>query len=100
VENLGKYRGEAQTCFALQSICADATGFVFPSEPMVLYLFNPFPEAGLRHVLESLTQRVRQSPRALYLRYHNPRLEPLLMASSSLKTICGTHQYTLFAAHS
>ena len=46
-ENLSKYRSESQKCFALESICADATEFPFPAEPTVLYLFNPFPEAGL-----------------------------------------------------
>src|ERR1700693_3337466 len=49
-ENLSKYRSESQKCVALESICADATEFHFPAEPTVLYLFNPFPEAGLRCV--------------------------------------------------
>src|SRR5271166_837033 len=29
-ENLSKYHSESQKCFALESICADATEFVFP----------------------------------------------------------------------
>src|ERR1700676_2771797 len=41
-ENIGKYRSESQKCFALESVCADATAFAFPAEPIVLYLFNPF----------------------------------------------------------
>src|SRR6204780_3954760 len=53
-ENLSKYRGESQKCFALESICADACEFAFPLEPMVLYLFNPFRESGLRRVIANL----------------------------------------------
>src|SRR3984893_15884987 len=34
-ENLAKYRGESQKCFALESICGDATEFPFPNEPTV-----------------------------------------------------------------
>src|SRR5580700_2365271 len=36
-DNLNKYRGESQKCFAMESICGDATEFVFPAEPTVLY---------------------------------------------------------------
>src|SRR5207302_10557619 len=53
-ENLSKYRSESQKCFALESVCADATEFPFPAEPMVLFLFNPFPEAGLKRVIANL----------------------------------------------
>ena len=38
--NLSKYRSESQKCFALEAICGDATGFPFPAEPLVLYLFK------------------------------------------------------------
>src|SRR5580692_1239805 len=41
-ENLSHYKSESQQCFALESICADATEFPLPEEPLVLYLFNPF----------------------------------------------------------
>src|ERR1700747_1686179 len=47
-ENLAKYASESQKCSALEAICGDATDFPFPAEPTLLYLFNPFPEAGLR----------------------------------------------------
>jgi hypothetical protein len=42
-ENLRKYRSESQKCFDLESICADATEFSFPVEPMLLYLSIRFP---------------------------------------------------------
>src|SRR5271169_6097318 len=37
-ENLGKYRSESQKCFALESICADATEFPFPGANRLLSL--------------------------------------------------------------
>jgi SAM-dependent methyltransferase len=95
-ENLSKYRGESQKCFALESICADATEFAFPAEPTVLYLFNPFPESGLRRVIANLEESLRQNPRAVYVLYHNPLLEHVL--SATLSKIGGTHQYSIYGS--
>jgi SAM-dependent methyltransferase len=94
-ENLSKYRSELQKCFALESICADATEFPFPTEPTVLYLFNPFPEAGLRRMIANLEQSLRTHPRAVYVLYHNPLLEHVLSDSTALSRVGGTHQYLI-----
>jgi SAM-dependent methyltransferase len=95
-ENLSRYSSESQKCFALESICADATEFPFPDEPMVLYLFNPFPEAGLRRVIANLEQSLREYPRVVYVLYHNPLLEHVLSESTALRKLHATHQYALY----
>ncbi len=95
-ENLSKYRSESQKCFALEAICGDATEFSFPAEPIVLYLFNPFPESGLRRAVANLEQSLRDHPRAVYVLYHNPLLEHVLSESAVLSKIGGTHQYAMY----
>ena len=95
-ENLQKYSSESQKCFALESICADATGFPFSAEPTVLYLFNPFPESGLQRMLANLEQSLRQNPRPVYLLYHNPLLEHVLGESAAFTRMGGTHQYSVY----
>ena len=95
-ENLSKYRSESQKCFALESICGDATEFAFPAEPIMLYLFNPFPEAGLQRVIANLEESLREYPRALYVLYHNPLMEHVLSESTVLKKVGGTHQYAVY----
>jgi hypothetical protein len=95
-ENLGNYKSASQKCFALESICADATHFVFPAEPTILYLFNPFPEQGLRLVIANLEQSLQAHPRPLYLLYYNPLLENVLSQSPMLRRIGGTHQYSIY----
>ncbi len=95
-ENLGKYRSESQKCFTLESICGDATEFVFPAEPMVLYLFNPFPESGLRRMVANLEQSLRTHPRAVFVLYHNPLLEHVLSESCGLRRLHATHQFVLY----
>ena len=97
-ENLAKYRGASQKCFTIESVCADAGEFVFPDEPMVIYLFNPFPETGLRRVLGNLTRSLLQRPRAVYVLYHNPLLEHVLGENGAFNKIGGTHQYRVYAA--
>ncbi len=97
-DNLNKYRSESQKCFVLESVCGDATEFLFPAEPMVLYLFNPFPEAGLRRVMANLEQSLRAHPRAVYVLYHNPLLEHVLSESAGLRKLCSTHQYALYGS--
>ncbi|SRR6266851_3274089 len=97
-ENLGKYRSESQKCFTLEAICGDATEFSFPAEPIVLYLFNPFPESGLRRAVANLEQSLRDHPRAVYVLYHNPLLKHVLGESAALKKIGGTHQYAIYGS--
>jgi SAM-dependent methyltransferase len=95
-DNLENYKSEFQKCFHMEAICADVRDFEFPREPTVLYLFNPLPEAGLEKVIRRLEQSLRRDPRQVYIIYHNPLLERLLVGNSSLKKTGGTHQYSIF----
>ncbi len=99
-ENLRKYQSESQKCFALQSICANATEFQLPAEPTVLYLFNPFPESGLRLVVANLEQSLQTHPREVYVLYHNPLLDHVLSQSAALSKSGGTHQYSIYESRS
>ncbi len=96
-ENVRKYKSESQKCFALESICGDATEFPFPPKPTVLYLFNPLPEAGLRRVIANLEQSLRENPRQVYVLYHNPLLERVLEESALIHKIGWTQQYSIYA---
>jgi SAM-dependent methyltransferase len=95
-KNLHNYHAATQKCFALESLCADATEFSFPAEPTLLYLFNPLPESGLRKVIANLQKSLRSHPREVYVLYHNPLLEKVLSQSSSLRKLGGTHQYAMY----
>jgi hypothetical protein len=97
-DNLSMYRSEAQKCFTLEAVCADAREFLFPAEPSVLYLFNPLPEAGLRRVMTNLEASLRVHPRPVYLLYHNPLLEHVLSQSAALRKVGGTQRYSIFAS--
>jgi SAM-dependent methyltransferase len=97
LENLKRYKHESQKCFALEAICGDATQFYFLREPVLLYLFNPLPERGLRRVIRNLERSLKENPRKVYVLYHNPMLAHVLNQSPALKKIGGTHQYSIYA---
>ncbi len=97
-ENIGRYHDDQQRCFALESHAGDARDFVFPAEPTVLYLFDPFPEHVLRTVLANLRDSLTESPRTVYVLYHNLVHEKAFAASVRLELIVRTPQYAIYRA--
>jgi SAM-dependent methyltransferase len=97
-QNLAESKTGSRKCFAIESICGDAVDFVFPNEPTVLFLFNPFPEAGLRRVIANLEESLRRYPRVAYVLYHNPLLERVLAESVMLGRAGGTEQNALYVS--
>jgi SAM-dependent methyltransferase len=96
-ENLAKYKSDSQRCFAIDCIQGDASEFIFPAEPTVLYLFNPLPECALAKMISNLERSLRQHPRPMFVLYHNPLLESVLSGSAALKKMTGTAQYSIFS---
>lgn len=97
-QNLQNYQSESRKCFHVEALCADACDYAFPPEPIVLYLFNPLPESSLKKVILKLEESLGSHPRPVYVVYHNPLLEHLLLHSPVLKKTGGTHQYSIFTA--
>lgn len=95
-ENLACYKSDLQKCFALECVCADATCFPVPDDPLLVYLFNPFPEAGLRTALGNIKKSLQQHPRPIYVLYHNPQLEHVFGEVGGFNKVAGTHQYSIF----
>jgi len=95
-QNLRQYRSASQECLVLETFCADATTFPLPAGPLVIYLFNPLPESGMRQAVLNLENTLRAQPRPVYVVYHNPLLEHVLTESALLRKIASSHQYSLF----
>ena len=96
-ENLTLYQSASQKCFELEAVCGDATCFSFPADPLVLYLFNPLPESGLRQVIANLDRSLSECPRPVYVLYHNPLLDTVVRESASLTKIDGRQQFSIYA---
>ncbi|HEX7287471.1 MAG TPA: class I SAM-dependent methyltransferase [Candidatus Angelobacter sp.] len=87
-----KFRLPAQ----VQSLCMDALDFKFPAGPLVVYLFNPFPEPVLAAVLNNLRQSWERTPRPVYVAYRYLEVEHLLAGSNWLEKVAGTQQWAVY----
>jgi SAM-dependent methyltransferase len=63
LENIATHRRSRQRAGSIESIHADAAQFVFPADPLVLYLFNPFGPEVITRVLANLRQSLLNRPR-------------------------------------
>ncbi len=95
-ENIAKYHSHCQNNFAIESYCQDARQYVFPDEPLLVYLFNPLSEAGLREMLANLERSVKRHPRPVLILYGNPLLEHVLTENPAFAKTGGTHQYVIY----
>lgn len=95
-DNVRVYRSEAQKCFAIESLCADAREFSFPAEPTVLYLYNPLFESGLSQVMRNLERSLREYPRDAFVLYHNPLLAHVIEQEQCWVKLAGTIQHATY----
>jgi hypothetical protein len=80
----------------IEAVCMDARQYIFPETPLVVYLFNPLPEAGLRRVIHNLDESCKKMPRPVWIVYHNPLFESALAASPVLAKAGSTPYYSLY----
>jgi len=52
-------------------VCMDATEYVFPDDPVVVYMCNPFSIEPMRKVAQNLEQSLVANPRPVYVVYWN-----------------------------
>ena len=93
--NIGRYKSDRQKCFAIESHAGDARYFEFPAEPVILYLFNPFPKHVLREVLTNLHASLGSAPRPVYVIYHNLMHESVFAQQAWLREVRRTPQWIL-----
>jgi SAM-dependent methyltransferase len=97
-ENLRKYSSSRQQCRNFELHCGDARQFHLPREPLVIFLFDPFPEHILREVIAGMEFSVRETPRKIFVAYQNPVLEAVIDEYMVLRKIAGTIAYAIFEA--
>lgn len=96
-ENIRRFETKPGQVSNIEARCEDAVAFQFPPEPLVVFLFNPLPEAGLQTVVSNLESSLRQKPRPVYVIYANPLLERVLEGNPALVKLAGTHQFSVFS---
>lgn len=97
-QNIRGYRSETQRCHRLRSICADAAAFPIPTQPAVLYFYNPFETKVMAVVVGNIERSLRECPRDLFVLYHAPVADSaaLFNRSSVWRTIKRTDAYIIY----
>jgi SAM-dependent methyltransferase len=98
-ENVARFQSSRQQCFDIEPICRDAREFTFPSGPLVVFLFNPLPEAALQTVIGNLQASLGENRRAAWVVYHNPLLAHLLEQTSLFRKVGGDMRWAIYAAN-
>ena len=97
-ENIRAFSSAREHPAPAESICADATEFIFPDVQLVVYFFHPLTEAGFRKVMANLDASLAAHPRPIHVIYANPIFEFLLASNRKFRRRCGTHQYAVYEA--
>ncbi len=96
LENISKYKGGVGD--RVDSVRCDARSFDFPADPLVVFLFNPFPQKVLEEVLSRLIESAAKHRQPVYLIYHNPVLELVLASKPQLRMVRRAEQFSIFVA--
>ncbi len=98
-ENVRRFTSPWQRCRAFELQCRDAREFTFPSGPLLLFLFDPFPEHVLEQVIANAERSWRADPRPFTVVYLNPISEHVLSNAPWLRRLRGNIQYTVYETH-
>jgi SAM-dependent methyltransferase len=83
----------------IELVLGDARDFVFPNDPLIVFLFNPFPVWVLRNVIGSLHRSLRALPRPAIVVLHNPVYEAeLANVNGLLRRVIGNEQFVIYVA--
>jgi predicted RNA methylase len=74
----------------------DAAEYAFPTDPLVVFLFNPFGAATMARVVANLERTLAERPRRVFVIYANPLHADLFERSSAFRTIAATRAHALF----
>jgi hypothetical protein len=95
--NLNIRSYEERTGSQARSSCiwGDAAEFVFPDEPTVIYLFNPFQGKVMDRVIANIERSLQSAPRDLWVIYVNPWENRKFRRSRMFETIEWNSEYSL-----
>lgn len=65
--NIAAYANPAQRCSAIEAVCADATKYDLPGQPLVLYFYNPFLEPVMQRVMANVAASLDAEPRPAFV---------------------------------
>ena len=94
--NIERFCEHPVQCRDLRSVCMDARQFEFPPTPLIVYLFNPFPDYALRTVLDNLEASLKRDPRPAYVIYNAPFEQLELTGRTFVRKMVDHPQFVIY----
>jgi SAM-dependent methyltransferase len=84
-QNIIRYSSSTQKCKYIESVNMDFTQFYLPSDPLVLFFYDPCEARVFEQVLANVQLSWQQNQRPIYLIYVAPAEERILRSSGFLE---------------
>lgn len=97
-QNILRFDAPQRKVQRITSLCMDARDYQFPDIPLLVYLFNPFPDYVMESVIANLRESIEQHPRPLYVIYNTPWEKKVLEKVDSLKKIHEDFRFQIYEA--
>lgn len=85
--NIERYGPEPIDASRVELRVEDAEDFEFPDDPLVVYLFNPFPQPVVESVMSKLEESLSRTPREVAIVYMNPTAAAAVRQSTIFRRI-------------
>jgi Methyltransferase domain len=85
--NVATWSAAGRAVCPIRIVCQDATEFVLPEGPCLLYLFNPFASPVMKQLIERIENDFAQRQELLDIIYFNPEAGELLEAHSGFELL-------------
>jgi hypothetical protein len=89
--NVGLFRKARPAAPPTEVVCQNATSYVFPDGPLLLFLFDPFGPAVLQPVIDRLCTSLRADPRPCRVAYYLP-MHRTLFEQSGFSPLAEQHR--------
>jgi hypothetical protein len=97
-QNIAMFDVPGRQCEMIESVCMDAREYLFPQTPLLVYLFNPFPDYVLRSVLDNLGRSLAKHPRTAFVAYNAPFEQHAFQGLEWLQKIVQDDRYQIYRA--
>lgn len=96
VNNVAAYRRRTGRGRNIRCIWGDAMEWTLPSEPLVLYMYNPFGEVLMKQVIENVVRSWNANPRSIFILYRTPECGNLFERHPLFKQTWTTKHFAVF----
>jgi SAM-dependent methyltransferase len=87
--NASLYQSPGRQCADVSCLLGDVRDFVFPPEPLVIFLWHPFVGPVFEKVMENLAGSLQRDPREVYVVYLKPEFEEMVARIPAMNKLWG-----------